>query len=473
MKTKPIYKRLLPLSLIFWGCFFLCNPTVNLFDVLPDAIGYLLLMIALRYASDTFAHFDDALRRFRILFWVSLAKIPAIFAMAYVVGLNMDERGLIAVFALGFAAVEMLFAIPAFRALLDGFTYIGERHGVTTALTGTGGGIDRLTVYTLVFLVCKHALSFLPELVLTSTFFHNGSLEPNAINPIAFYPVLAFLGALTALVLGVVWIAKMHAYIGALRRDRGLHELLTAEYEKRQPAFLRLDERRAQKSFLLLFFLGIVFAIDPTLNNFDILPNVFSAVCFFFALWAGKSEKNVRGIPMLYGIAAVAYAAANGLFFASFKLTDIAYHDAAKSAYTPVLVTSILEGVLFLATVAVLLRALRKFVLTNTGSSLRKSDTALRNEVHASLCKKTKRLGFFALIYAAMRPVCVFLLKLTDRHVITKEEANAFYTEGSVIYTSRFSYLWIVLLIAGVLLAAYTYFLTDEIKNEANLGSDE
>ena len=46
------------------GCIFLFNPTVNLIDVLPDVIGYLLILKGL----DT-GHGFDVVPAFRLFLW--------------------------------------------------------------------------------------------------------------------------------------------------------------------------------------------------------------------------------------------------------------------------------------------------------------------------------------------------------------------------------------------------------------------
>ena len=138
--------------------------------------------------------------------WINLAKVPAALLMMYVAGIDTEERGMITVFAFGFAVLEWLFVIPAFRAMFEGFTLLGEREGVYAAfrVKGTGRDVDHLALLTVVFLLVKGACSFLPETVFLSTFFHNGSLSPNAVNPVSFYPALAILGVLISLVMGLV-----------------------------------------------------------------------------------------------------------------------------------------------------------------------------------------------------------------------------------------------------------------------------
>ena len=52
-------------KLLCWGkmiaaFIFLFNPNFNLIDVLPDAVGYFLLLLAIRDAVGIFPHFGEA-----------------------------------------------------------------------------------------------------------------------------------------------------------------------------------------------------------------------------------------------------------------------------------------------------------------------------------------------------------------------------------------------------------------------------
>lgn len=470
-------RRVLSFALLLVGAIFLCNPNVNLFDVLPDAIGYALLASAVRLSAEVFPHFDAAHRGFRILFWINVAKIPAILAMMRIAGINMDERGIIAVFALGFAVVEWIFAIPAFRALFEGFTYIGEREGVESALSvkESGRSSDGVALFTLIFLIVKGALSFLPELALLSSFFYSNSLENKTINPAAFYPILALFGFLVMLVLGLAWLFTLRPYLVGMRDDKRMAELLSAKAAVLAPALDATEDKRKKKLFFAFILAGFFFAIDPLIENRDLLPNALSALAFFFAFSfvGGKDAKRGKILSLLYLVASILLTVASALFFKEFKYTDIAYRDAAYLQYIPVIVAYVVEAIFFVATVMTALASLRAYVKENTGKSLRAQDTVLRNEVHAELFGKVKRLGVFSVIYAVIRPVSAALLQFTERHVITAEEANDMYAEGAVVYSSRFAWLWILILAVGALVASLAFSLVKEIKLESGLITDD
>jgi hypothetical protein len=57
--------------------------------------------------------------------------------------------------------------------------------------------------------------------------------------------------------------------------------------------------------------------------------------------------------------------------------------------------------------------------------------------------------------------------------VITEAEANEVYAEGTVVYSSRFAWLWILILAVGILLAALAFSLIKEIKLESGLSTDD
>ena len=465
--------RIISFPFLFIGCIFLCTPNVNLFDLLPDAVGYLLLMLAIRRAGDVFPHFDAAYENFRRLLWISLAKIPASLVMMYITGTNLQERGIITVFAISFAVLEWIFAFPAFRSLFESFIYLGEREGVMCALrTKSGKSADTLSILSMIFLIVKGACSFLPEIVFLSTFEYNGSLDPGAINPVVFYPFLAIVGAILALILGIVWVVSLCSYFNFLKTDEEMQELLETKAQALTPELQALDEKRRQRSFLFLLTAGFIFAVDPLIGNRDLLPNAFAALSFFFAFtFFTKSSITRHGkiFSLLYLVVSVIENVFSASFFAKFKLVDVAFRDAALLRYAPVVLLRLVESGLFLITLLSAMRLLRDFIQTHTGKNLRPENMILRQGLQDELVSRTKKLSIFAALYALLRPVSAILMAVTTRHVITEKEANQFYSEGTVVYSSLFSWLWMLLLAVGIFVAAYAFSLMREVRREATL----
>lgn len=476
--TSQKRTRILSFGLLFAGLLFLCNPNLNLFDILPDAIGYFCLTLALSGASEIFPHFDTASRGFRILFWINLAKIPAIFLMLRVVGINMDERAMITIFAFAFAVVEWIFAVPAFRALFAGLIYLGEREGISSALSVRGNekGRDSLELLTLIFLFVKGAATFLPEIVFLSTFFYNGSLDPRAVNPVVFYPVLAGFAIFIVLIFGLVWLVSFRPYLKGMKEDPMMTALLDTKADVLAPALSASADRRRKKLFFFLLSAGFLFAADLWIENCDVLWDAVAAIAFFAAFALSDSvryKKTGKIFSLLYLGAAILRTVLSSLFFAKFTYPDIAHYDAALIRYIFLLAAFVLEAVFFVCTVGFVIAVLREFILANTGKSLRPQDTVLRNEVHTALFKRCKRLSVLSFIYAALRPLSSYLLTLTERHIITEDEANQFYSAGQAIDSSRFAWFWIVVLVVGIAFAVYAITLHRAIKIEANLATED
>ena len=475
LPRKKSGSSLLRTGKLFLGCVFLFTPNVSLFDLLPDFIGFALLLSAIREASYIFPHFDEAYRAFKRMLYVSVAKLPASLLMLSIASKNMDERSMVTVFSLAFAVLDLVFLLPAFRSLWEGFVYIGEREGVQVCLEdGAGGSIDSLTLFTMIFLVTKHVMSTLPEMTLLSLFEKIGSLDPGAFNIATLYPVFAVLGAIIVSVLGILWLAKIRRFLSALGADETFAALLAQKETEHGEGIALRTERKRSLTFLYLLLGASLFLIDPVFDDRDVLPNLFAAVFLFLAFcYARKGTLAVIGkwVSVVYGATALGTIVARDIFFTDFTVIDVAFRDEALFRYLPVEILTVIESALLIALVFLLCYVLRDFVLHNTGKGLRETDLILRNEIHASLIKKIKGLGVFGVLYAAARAAEVFLLTAVDKHVIAEDEANQYYGVGDVVYSSKYGGTWFILLTLGIAFAAYVFFLVRSLREE--MGAEE
>ena len=59
------------------GLLFLLNPNYGIIDVLPDAIGYILILKAIEQVADLYEYVSDAKRLLSRLAIISIAKLGA------------------------------------------------------------------------------------------------------------------------------------------------------------------------------------------------------------------------------------------------------------------------------------------------------------------------------------------------------------------------------------------------------------
>ena len=61
-------------GMVFAGLVFFFNPNINLFDILPDALGALFIYFGLKKAADAGSYFDDVRRISFYMIWLYIVK---------------------------------------------------------------------------------------------------------------------------------------------------------------------------------------------------------------------------------------------------------------------------------------------------------------------------------------------------------------------------------------------------------------
>ncbi len=467
-------------KLFFWGKLicafvFLFNPNLNLIDILPDAIGYLFLMLAIRNATDIFPHFDEAYRGFSRLFWISLAKFPAFYIMLRVVSINNYERSMVTVFALSFAVLEILFAIPAFRDFFAAFSHVGEKNGLMPFLAAgkSKGGISGLSTATYIFLGIKATLSFLPEISLLSVFETLGSVEIGAVNPARFYPIYLAVAFLIGTVAGIIWLYYVISYFNDVRKSDIVKEFLDARAEEVSLSVSVSSEKRIRKCALYLIIAALLCAFDVILDDKNYLPDILSALFFLLSFLLLYKESRFARFGILasfaYSVFALLAQVTERNFFFRFSYTDVAYKSDAAASYLWVEIWAVLEALSLIALLALLYLVLKDFTAVLLNGAIKEKNAPLEGQVHKELILKLKAFSLFGVISAVWPALETFLLTLTERHVVTAEEANEFFAEGHVLYYPVFGGSWFlgfVLTAAWAVLGIYFIFsLRDETRS--------
>lgn len=456
-------KKIFSFGYLFAGIIFLCNPNFNLFDLLPDALGCLFLLLGFSGAADLCPHFSDANRYFKRLLWLSLVKIPCVFIMMAIYSVNNGERAIITVFALAFSVVEVLFAFPAFRALWEGFRYLGERDGLSAALSGWDG-VRRLTS---VFLIIKAAGSFLPELCLISVFETLGSLEPSAVNPVKYYFPALIGTAAVVLVCGVLWAIRVCRYLGNLRADEQVTEYCRAKEETFSDT---LDEKRQAKIFgfsLLSLLFAVIATAELTFDDINYLPDTVAAVFFLgFFLLSGKSKGRLGGVigTGVYGVLTVLSAVFRTSYFTEYDATDAAYNDRAASLYLRLEIVSVLETAAYLFVLFAVCCVLCGVIRERVG----KPDSTLQR----SFLRRTAAFGVMGALPGIFSCAVTFLSALTEKHIVSAAETNEYYTEGQVVYLPVFDAGWVLSFLLTLVFIGYGAWYLSSLREETREAED-
>ena len=379
--TKKI--NIVNVLLIVAACFFLFNPNVIVIDFLPDFIGYILLCAALTRLADLDDRIADAVTGFKKMIFVDAGKFLAIL---WIFGMSVESEktASMLLWTFVFCVLELIFAIPAYLNLFGGMLALANFYD-NTAIHGYAKKKKRrnytesIRLFTVIFVIVKAALAFLPEMAeLSNTAYDESS---------AFLHIYRFIGLLrgmafiAAFIVGVIWFFKMVRYFVRVKKDRELIDALTCAYEEKVVPKVGMFITRNMKTGIFLLATAAVFTLDIRFENINFLPDfIAGGILLGFVLYMNKRmfkiKKQMLVESVLYLLTSCAVAVMEFKFFTNHSFLSVLRNEEAAGDYWAFVVMTVIQSLIFIAWGILLVRNMKNIILEHTGNILGSSYNA-------------------------------------------------------------------------------------------------
>ena len=392
---------------------FLSNPNFHAIDLLPDAIGYLLLIAALRRVSALDESFAYVTRAFGRMAWLSVARgVALIWALTLVSASEKPTLLLVISFALG--VLELMTILPACTQLFKGLSYVATRLDGKIVFEGararriarltarlhraeetgdlsaarrqkldrrirrlarhTSEDItDRVCFSCQLFAVVKTALCVLPELTaLSSASYEAGTIRVNWYNFINLFRVFAIFFGMIA---GAIWLVRMIDYCRRIAGDTPLWERLLEKCDEDERAHPeRVPARRMRWAIGFITVAG-VFHANLYFDGINVLPGFLMSLALLAMLWTlwrylprllcwvGTAVFSLNTAISVYSYFSVVK------FYAEHDIFRVSTNFQVREAYTRLVVTpAVFETITTVLSVAVVCAVVWVLIHRYTGS---------------------------------------------------------------------------------------------------------
>ncbi len=408
MKSKkPINFGAIGIAMIF-----LFNPNVNIIDVLPDFIGYILLCVAITSLADINDTVAEALEAFKRLIFIDAAKILAVL-WVFGISVTSERNSSLMLWSFAFGVLEIAFAVPAFIKLFAGISSLGYLHD-NSAVFGTGRfskktNTDKTRNLTVIFVTLKALMSFLPELSdLTSTEYYENAGLTNLYQYIGIMRLLAFV---PVLLVGVVWIIKALIYFRRIDKDVNFVEALEGVYKERVVNKKGIFVKRNLSVSFWILLVAVIFSFDFRMENVNMLPDfVCGALFIAFFICIAKKINIGKALPILlssvYVLVSLSAYIFEFFFFKEFYYGAIDRSMEARNAYVGMATVSCAATVVFAIVFSLVLGAVKKVINEHTGVI---AISEMQNPTQSKMTEAIKKeLNKYVMIcYAMLAVYCI------------------------------------------------------------------
>lgn len=360
--------------------FFLFNPEIIYMDIMPDIIGYLLILAGIRRLRDICPHIEESYLKFRNMLVVSAVRLLSMF---WIFSVNQYERPtLMLLFTFSFGVIEIIWLIPGWNSLLDGFVYLAGTRGGTAPLRKgrkTASYTDSIKRFTAVFIVIKAVLTALPEFSVMSEQLYDDAV----MDWYRFIGLFRGAAALVIVVFGVIWLVRVVRYFIALIKDRefmcGLHTKYNTEILPKAGFFVR----RGISSAMMMFCAAALLTLDISVDRVNLFPDVICAAFFVMAFvsirryyheWKyGVAASGVYGAVSMAGwimennFHLVEWGLFSDNMHYRYEDSQVWINPAAYDAFWEFYPVKIAANVIFLVVIVLVFLAIRHIIYSHCG----------------------------------------------------------------------------------------------------------
>ena len=277
--TKRRFKpgKYMGLGAFFAAFCFLFNPDMAIVDVFPDFIGYILICIALRYFGDLSPHFENARKKFRILAIATGAKFASFIWVFGGLTSAQERPTMMLLLSFSFAVVELIWGIPAWRSLVEGYIIHAQTAGGSFTLSANKRRRNVATAFrnsTIAFMIAKAFFSNIAEFAVLSTH----SYDDTAFDWFEFIGLFRTVAIFAGIIVGLIWLVRAVSFQRGLIGDGEFIESAKAKYESTVLPDEGLWRRRDISLTLGLVVLAALASPDFYIDNVNVIPDALSAL---------------------------------------------------------------------------------------------------------------------------------------------------------------------------------------------------
>jgi len=374
--VKRLAGKTMKLGAIIAGLFFLFNPNVNLIDILPDAIGFGLILYGITPFSHIQTRAADAAKAFRMLTITELVKLGSLYFYSFFTG---EDQLMILLIAMVFAAFEIFFAWQAFSNLFGGL----EDFGSASEQPKMFEKIKMIRIFTLVFMIAKPVFAFLPDLTLLDDARYGQVTGTGIASWQDYRGIFTIFAFALILVVGIVWLSMTVSFFRVVKKEKALIESINtraAAYYSQTESLIYRHSILALSFLLYAFF----FCLELKIEGYSLLPPMISAALFliFFVLMRRFFQKEslvgvilsalylvTSGVSffMLYAFADKYYLEDAGFGFSETIIEDISGVFEIFDEYFAINLIVALSQIIFFAMLIVIFRIMKKLIAEQAG----------------------------------------------------------------------------------------------------------
>lgn len=433
-EKKVRVKKYLGISALCAAALFLFFPDMALFDLLPDFIGYALLLSGLSCLRDLNDYFGEAYDRFHKIFWIALVRYLSFFlVIGMVPGREQPDTFLLLTFVFG--VLDLFLVLPAWQFVFEGFSYLSarcegscfelcQRKPRKVLFPNTKKGlrigdtverkplnrIERMRRTTILFVGFKAILTALPEFAALTKDTEAGSV----FRLYDHIGLLRFFSMASVFAFGCVFLFRMISFIRAVKRD----DVLISFYRERYRADVLTKEHlfthRHLTSALFLACVAMVFRIDLRLDNVHVIPDALLALVLCIAVFIlGQHVGRRWHLFLVSGIFSAVSIGVNLFeyyFFYRYSATSIQTNVAAYNLHIVFQILKAVEEGLFLLLMFFFFRMLYNVITFYTGFTVTPQETRNPSEKIRSIHKSLKRDMIPAIVFTVLSAASKFLL---------------------------------------------------------------
>ena len=444
-------------NIILWGriiaaIVFFFNPNIGIVDVLPDFIGYILLVTALSKVAVIDDRISDAQILFTRLIYITALRFASLWAVFGIIPPS-DQSMAMMLFAFVFDVLDLITLIPAVMKLFDGIFYLSGRHDGEAAYTKSGRLksktiSEKTRTAIIVFAFAKAFFGTLPEF---SSLSANRGWDESMLGQLhLFTGLFRMLGIIISLVFGIIFLLKLIKYILTIKKDSVLWGNLQIIYDDTVSGRADYLARRSAVMAFGCFAAAAIFTVDFNLDGYNVIPDVLSAICVMIGVVAMRKHiTNWKLTAMFSGIfifSSITQLALEYIFASKYLIEAVDIDPETYNFYVVICIASTVASVLSVIVITSLVCGpLREIIHKYTGFSVTNHDTYNPAEkikrLHEELTRKLSSLIVLS--------VCSSVMSVMSKVLVT-----------------QIGFLWIVGLIIDIVYIALTIKFLAEIKTQ-------